>query len=273
MTAGPSVAVVVPTKNSGRTLAACLRSVVDQTAPASEIVVVDNGSEDDTVAIARASGARIAVAGPERSAQRNHGWRHTSADAVFFVDSDMVLEPTVLAEARSILGRDDAVGALVVPERAFGTGFLSRCRALEKEMYLANPAVEAARIFRRDALTAVGGYDEALTACEDWDLADRVTAAGWGTARTSAQVWHDEGRVRLRACFAKKRYYGAWYRHYLATRTGLVPARMTRGRVGAAQVALAGRAPLRAAGLLALKATEVAGFAVGAVERRAAPPT
>lgn len=273
MNPAPSVAVVVPTRNSGRTVAACLRSVLEQDTPAAQILVVDNHSDDDTVRIAEGLGVPVMTAGPERSAQRNYGWRRTSADLVFFMDSDMVLEPTVVAEAAQVMASDPSVGAVVIPERAFGTGFLADCRALEKELYLGNAAVEAARVFRREALVAVGGYDEALTACEDWDLADRIAAAGWETGRTSAQVWHDEGQIRLRASFAKKQYYGAWYRRYRITRTAQAPGRPIGGRFGAAQLRHAGRSPLRATGLALLKATEAAGFALGSVRHSDPPAT
>lgn len=258
-----NVAVVVPTKDSARTLRPCLESIQAQTLSPEHVLVVDNHSSDATPAIASDLGTTLLIAGPERCAQRNAGWRAVASDAVAFIDSDMVLEPAVLEQAVAVLSSDEAVGAVVIPEVSFGEGFFAGCRALEKSLYVGDPRVEAARVFRREALEQVGGYDESLTAGEDWDLADRVAAAGWKTARTTAVVRHDEGRVTLRTVFNKKRYYGqtlaAYYSrtsHRGATRHALLDLRAARTH------------PLSYAGLLLLKLVDLAGLATGAASAR-----
>jgi glycosyltransferase involved in cell wall biosynthesis len=256
---------VLPTKESARTLHACLHSVLVQSQPPHQVVLVDNGSADDTLAIAATFPVTVLRAGPERSAQRNLGWRHLRTDLVMFVDSDMVLTPDVLAAAVQAFRTDPGLGALVVPEHSFGEGFLARCRGLEKRLNLADPNAEAARVFRRDRLAEVGGYREALTACEDWDLADRIEALGCRVARISPPIWHDEGRLRLRACFAKKRYYGRWLPRYLRDRTCVRPRSLLRRQLVRRPGQLA-REPLSAAGLILLKAVEASGLLVGAAE-------
>lgn len=253
------VTVVVPTKNAARTIEACLLSIRRQTHRDLELVVVDNHSTDGTAQIAARYAHRVEHAGPERSAQRNIGWRLGTGDIVVFVDADMTLEPEVVAEAVDMLGADTRLGTLVIPEHAFGKGFFARCRVVEKECYLGDPAVEAARVFRRQALERVSGFDEGLTAFEDWDLADRVAAAGYRTGRLTARVWHDEGTVRLRVLFAKKRYYGRWltaYRDSARTSRTFSRRRFLRR--------LAGRSPAMIAGVLILKLVEMAGMLAGA---------
>jgi glycosyltransferase involved in cell wall biosynthesis len=258
----PRISVVVPTRNSSRTLRACLSSARHQTLREVEIVVVDNGSTDDTASIAGELADIVLDHGPERSAQRNRGWRAARAELIVFIDSDMVLEPNLLAEAVSIMATDDSLRALVVPEVAFGDGFLASCRGLEKRLYLGDSDTEAARVFRRDALEAVGGYTESLTACEDWDLADRVHASGGGIGRTLARVRHDEGRVSLRRTFEKKRYYGRWLAVYLRMRTPDRRRRLVRSSLFRRPGALL-RQPHLTAGLLVLKVTELAGLMLG----------
>ncbi|WP_245681531.1 glycosyltransferase family 2 protein [Actinomadura kijaniata] len=252
------VTVVVPTRNSARTLERCLASVRAQTHPV-ELVVVDNASTDATRKIAAGFADLVLERGPERSAQRNHGWRAGSGEVVAFVDSDMVLEPRVVEQAVAALAADAALGGLVIPELSFGEGFWSRCRAVEKRSYLGDPAVEAARVFRRPALAEVGGYDEALSAFEDWDLADRVAAAGYRIGRVAATVWHDEGRITLRSAFRKRRYYGRWlpvYRAKASARSFGRPRSLRRlARLGP---------PPRTAGVALLKAVEAAGLFAGA---------
>ncbi|WP_110181241.1 glycosyltransferase [Nocardioides solisilvae] len=59
--ASPSVSVVIPVRDDAAELAACLRLLADQSVPPLEVVVVDNGSSDDSAAVARAHGARVVV--------------------------------------------------------------------------------------------------------------------------------------------------------------------------------------------------------------------
>lgn len=264
MSATTEISFVVPTKNSARTIEACLRSIRAQEGVELELLVTDNSSTDPTQQIAAQYADEVLVQGPERSAQRNAGFERSGAPIVVFVDSDMVLEPRVGAEIVEAMSADPVVGALVIPERAFGKGFLARCRALEKELYLGDPAVEAARAFRRSALDQVGGYDTGLTGPEDWELPDRVVQAGWTLGRTTSQVWHDEGGVRLLQQFGKKRYYGRGFYHY-RRQISDAPARPVARR-SLAQPKILLRKPLQSIGLAVLKLSEVLGLASGYVD-------
>ncbi|MCP4958326.1 MAG: glycosyltransferase [Actinomycetia bacterium] len=267
MTGSFDISAVVPTFNSSRTIEACLRSLALSEGVAVEVVVVDNHSTDDTAEIGRRLADRCIICGPERSAQRNTGVRFASAEFVAVIDSDMVLEPRVLALARKALLRDRNVEAVVLSERSFGAGFFARCRALGKDISIGNPLVEGARVFRRSTFIDLGGYDEDLHAGEDWDFSDRVEAAGGHIARVDeAVVWHDEGRVSLPRTFQKKRHYGRSLLLYLGTPDrgesrrrllqALSPAWMWRGLAR----------PHLLAGLVLLRGFEVAGLATGVVE-------
>lgn len=257
-----TVSVIVPTRNSERTLLACLTSIRAQSYTGVELIVVDNSSTDDTPRIAADLADRVATWGPERSAQRNRGERLASGDFLYFCDSDMRLEPDVVAQAVAIFTAEHEVGAIVVPELSFGEGFWAGCRSLEKRLYLGDRSVEAARIFRRAAFQATGGYDEEMTGGEDYDLPDAIALAGWGTARTTSVAWHDEGRVQLRVVFAKKRYYGRglprWASH------GVGRDRLFRSSLVGHPFRLL-RDPVHTAGLVMLKATDGAGLLAGAL--------
>lgn len=205
------VSFVIPTHNNERTIKACVTSAAAQSGDI-EVIVVDNQSSDATPELASGSGAdRVLIAGPERSAQRNRGFEASTGEIVVFIDSDMVVEDRVAPNLRAAF-RDVSVGAAVLPETAFGLGYLAQCRALEKRLYLGVASAEAARAFRASILAEIGGYDEAYFGFEDYELADRVQAAGWALGRSHAGVRHDEGRVQLRALWHKKRYYGSQWR-------------------------------------------------------------
>jgi glycosyltransferase involved in cell wall biosynthesis len=266
MESGPIVSVVVPTKNCARTLAACLASIRAQTYPNVELIVVDNSSTDATLAIAKRYADQAVTWGPERSAQRNHGWRIAGGEHLVFIDADMVLSSTIAADVVEAFAADARLGALVIPELAFGEGFLAKCRELEKRLYLGDTQVEAARAFPRRVLELVGGYDEDITGFEDWDLPDRIQASGLQLGRINSIVMHDEGRIDLRRAFAKKRYYGRWLPKYRSVRR-TQPRRLTRTTLLSRPGQLI-REPHRFAGLVVLKTAEWSGLAVGAFEAR-----
>lgn len=259
------ISVVVPTKDSADTLQPCLASIRNQTIPV-ELIVIDNHSSDTSLAIANAHAHVVESAGPERSAQRNRGLELATCEYVAFIDSDMVLDERVLDEALRRLSEGSNVGGIVIPEHAGGQGYLAACRGLEKELYLGDRDVEAARVFPTELVRHVGGYRPDLVGGEDWDLSDRIEALGHGIDRTELMIWHDEGRVRLAECFRKKRYYGRGFASYLAHRTDERPRNMIRPGVYASPRLL--RSPHLALGLVLLKSVEVAGLSVGVYEGR-----
>lgn len=255
-----TVSFIVPTRNSARTLQACLRSLVQQDLEDVEVVVVDNHSSDGTLAIAEEWADTVVTAGPERSAQRNLGAFLSRGDVVVFIDSDMVLEPGVARDIREAFDAPTRPGALVIPELAFGTGFFARCRALEKRLYLGDGTVEAVRAIDRKLFEEVGGWDEDLTAGEDWELTDRIKATGCELGRTEQRIWHDEGHIKLRETFTKKGYYGRWVADYVKRPGG--SRKLVRTSLFSRLDELAAH-PVHAAGMITLKSVEAAGLAYG----------
>jgi len=95
-----SVSVVIPTYNRAHCVGEAIDSVLSQDPPADEIIVVDDGSTDDTVAILKAYGKRITLIRQENAgaaAARNTGLQHASCDWITFLDSDDLWYPGRLA--------------------------------------------------------------------------------------------------------------------------------------------------------------------------------
>jgi glycosyltransferase involved in cell wall biosynthesis len=265
----PRASAIVPTRNSARTLVACLESLGAQTQPV-EIVVVDNASSDGTRRIAEGLADQVVLLGPERSAQRNAGARMASGDCLLFVDSDMVVEPAVAQEC--IEAVEGGAGAVVIPETSFGNGFWARCKSLERSCYVGDESIEAARCFTRRVFEECGGFDESLPAGpEDWDLDARARTHGAKVGRTSAMIHHDEGDLRLCPLVCKKYYYGKAMAEYARRHPGrsrkqlrlVRPAFLRHGDRLLAD-------PLAASGMALMKVSEFAAGAAGLVSARLA---
>jgi glycosyltransferase involved in cell wall biosynthesis len=258
--------VIVPTHESAPTLEACLRSIRRQTVPSS-LIVVDNESRDSTRDIASRWADQTLLIGPERSAQRNAGARATDAEVIGFIDSDMVLEPTVVEEAVSLVA-SGCVG-VIVPEYTIGQGYWARVRAYERTFYQGSDSIEAARFFSRLALFQSGGFDESMTGAEDWDLTIRIRRLG-RVSRTTARIAHDEGRVRYWAACRKKGYYASGVRRF-QHKYGRGGLKIALDRPYLKRPWRLARDPLLGAGLIALKAGETAAMTAGMLRRSASP--
>ncbi|MGN1358870.1 MAG: glycosyltransferase [Kiritimatiellia bacterium] len=208
------LSVVVPTRDEAANIAACLG--VFAGFEGVETVVVDNHSGDGTADLARQAGAsKVLTLGPERSAQRNAGWRAASGEYVLFLDADMILPRRSLECLLEVLGSAHAPDALYVPEvRIGGKGWWTQARNLERSFY-DGTVVDALRVVRRGLLEQVGGYDESLVSCEDWDLDRRLLALGIRTGVLGEPLLHNEGRLTFRRHLAKKAYYSGSFEAYL----------------------------------------------------------
>ncbi len=122
----PSVSVVVPVLDDAEHLARCLAALTAQTRPADEVVVVDNGSTDDSADVARAAGATVlheSVRGIARASAR--GYDHASGDVLVRLDADSVPPPEWIATALALLGRPGVV-AVTGPGRPSDGGRVVR---------------------------------------------------------------------------------------------------------------------------------------------------
>lgn len=260
--AARGVSAVVTTRNSARTLEACLRSIREQQGVLVELIVVDNASTDATQSIARQYADAVIQFGPERSAQRNAGARRGSRRYVAFFDSDMTLEPNVLL--RCVEAAEGGARAVAIPENSFGEGFWAECKCLERSFYHDDEIVSAARFFKRDDVLACGGYDEALTGPEDWDLSMRI-ARDQPLAFVDAMIQHDEGRQSLGVLYDKKRYYGRSMPRFVKKHGRQALRKLSPWRPSlVSNLPAILRDPRLGAGLIVMKSVEMAGGLIGA---------
>ena len=209
----PLVSIIVPTYNSHVFLEACLKSLQAQTYTNIEIIIVDRGSNDGTIDIARKYADKVFQHGNERSSQRNYGVAESEGTFIAIIDSDMELSSGVITECVNRIGQNNIVAGVIIPEESFGESFWARCKALERSFYRGNDDIEAARFFTHKTYNEVGGYDDMLAAGEDWDLSGRIAAIG-SLVRISEPIYHNEGNLRLLKTVMKKYNYAKYASRY-----------------------------------------------------------
>ncbi|MEL6645012.1 MAG: glycosyltransferase family A protein [Pseudomonadota bacterium] len=193
---GPLVSVVIPTYNRAHLLADALQSVAAQTWRPLEVIVVDDGSTDDTRAVfdrwAAGSGPDITARFEEQehqggNAARNLGISKAQGDFVAFLDSDDLWKPSKIArQIEGLIARRDAgasycgieeveIGSDAAPynpTRPYPEGDISKLLLVSDVT-----APTSCYVVARSVLEAAGGFDEALRARQDWDLWIRVSLA------------------------------------------------------------------------------------------------
>lgn len=187
------VSAVITTKNEAANIERCITSIALQNVPV-RIVVVDNGSTDDTKRIARKYTRFVYTKGPERSAQRNFGMIQRSAtEFVMFIDADMILSPGVISGCLAAMAKTKA-DALHIPEIVLGRNFFSNVRRFERSFY-DGTVIDGARFFRRSAFVRAGGFDETMSGPEDWDIDKKIKERGTialldDMGRSENKKWH-----------------------------------------------------------------------------------
>lgn len=192
----PSVAVIVPTYNRAASLGAALESILAQSEPPEEVIVVDDGSTDGTGKVLAAYSDRVRVIIQNNSgaaSARNRGVHAAQSDWITFLDSDDLWRPDRMQLLRKDLAEADAgvvahVGNVlfrgVGDERDFFTvarisltdGQLERVSRPLSMFLHAFFLIGAA--FRRDMFMALGGFDASFVVDEDTELVHRLALQG-----------------------------------------------------------------------------------------------
>jgi glycosyltransferase involved in cell wall biosynthesis len=184
-----TISVIIPTYNYGRFIAEAIQSVLDQTYPASEIIVVDDGSTDGTRAIVEALGGSVKYIHQPNSgvcAARNRGFRESTGEVIAFLDADDVWGPTKLEKQVLKLRADPEIGLVHCGIREFEDKTNRTVRlfvkgvehgAAESLLLFEGPLVNVSGsviITTRKAFETVSGFDTRMKVSEDWDFCYRI---------------------------------------------------------------------------------------------------
>ncbi len=200
-TTSTRIAVVIPTLNEARAIALGLQRVLAE--DPDELVVVDGGSIDETVAIARASAVRVIESPRGRAVQQNRGAASTTSDVLLFLHADCHVEPGGLAYLRRFMGEHAKVpgGCFRMRVESPEPVFRAIDRAADMRAGLFGIPYGDQGIFaRREVFDRLGGFPE-VPLMEDVFLALRLRSQGRIAVlprqiRVSPRRWRSRGIVR-----------------------------------------------------------------------------
>ena len=176
-----SISVVMPVKDGERYLAAALDSIRAQQHPALEIVVVDDGSTDDSAAIARRAADQV-LSQPHSGlgAAMANGVAAASGELLAFLDADDLWPDGRLDTMLAALDADPSLGAVLGQvDQFFSPDLAPELRDRLQVVSMTVPGfVQGAMVIRRDAFDTVGSFDSTLTAAPILDWWQRAEDVG-----------------------------------------------------------------------------------------------
>lgn len=184
-----TVSVVIPSFNYGSFIAESIEGVIAQTYPIIEIIVIDDGSTDDTEAEVRNFGKKVQYIKQGNAgvcAARNNGILNATGDVIAFLDADDVWHPEKIERQMAKFREDDQIGLVHCGMREFdhgtgetievylegGEGWVAEDLVLFEKPVIPGPG--GSIMVQRKVLDDVGGFDPHLKNGEDWDLCLRI---------------------------------------------------------------------------------------------------
>jgi len=182
----PLVSVIIPTFNRADWLAESIGSVLDQTYPHLELIVVDDGSTDHTSEVVQEFGNALTyLCGDHQgvSAARNRGAKVSQGTLIAFLDSDDMWRPGKVATQVALLQQRPEVEVCYTDEIWIRHGVRVNPKQIHQKHtgWLFEPSLPRCIIspssimLQRSLWERLGGFDERLPACEDYDLWLRMT--------------------------------------------------------------------------------------------------
>jgi GT2 family glycosyltransferase len=188
------VSVIIPTFNYGRFIGRCIESVLDQNVSDLEIIVVDDGSTDNTRHVVEQFKNRPHYifqenAGP--SAARNTGIVNCTGEWLLFLDADDLLGPDAISYQVQFLQQSPRAFISVVRHeiidgslceaipRSLPTSWTLFRSNLDVHLCYFNIAPPAALLFKREVILESGGFQPGVHYCEDYDLLLRAVEKGF----------------------------------------------------------------------------------------------
>jgi len=177
MTETPKVSVIIPTYNYGRFVCQAVDSVLAQTWPNIEVIVIDDGSTDDTADRLKPYADKIRyIYQPNRglSGARNAGIREAAGEYVAFLDADDLWTPQKIEAQMALVAAQQFETVVCIPANNVATGDTFSF----PDCFVVSPGFGSTALVKRDVFDETGGFDETLKSVEDRDMMLRITVTG-----------------------------------------------------------------------------------------------
>lgn len=213
-----NLSIIIPVKNEAVNLRACLDSIrqADSTSINYEILVIDNGSDDATVGVAKEFEALVHVVPDVTVAGlRNVGAGHAKGTILVFIDADCTvgydwfkfIAPYLSDDAAKVFGSPPGIPVM--------STWVQKCwYQIRRRGSVDNPVVdvdwlESMNLFvRQDLFAKVGGFDVNLVTCEDYDLCMRLKKHSDITSDARIQAVHHGEAKTIQRFYEKERWRG-----------------------------------------------------------------
>jgi len=228
--AGLEISVVIPVYNGGGTLRACLDSVYSSDYRSFEVIVVDDRSTDDTVAVARSFPCTV-IELPENAAPaaaRNCGAENSTGRILFFLDADILVSPGTLGLISHALSAQPDVAALFgsYSKHTLASNFFSRYKNLLHHYTHQNSSRNSVNFcggfgaIRREVFFHLGGFDPRWRFLEDMELGHRLYLGGHQTVLYKELQFTHSKRYSLGSLIRSDLFHRAvpWTRLMMKTR-------------------------------------------------------
>jgi len=172
----PLISIIITCYNGATTIVEALQSALDQSYKNIEIIVIDDGSTDNSGSIVR----ELIISEPDvslytqenrgLSAARNYGLSYANGEYVVFLDADDKLKETYVSLAL-LYYQHNANATLVYSNMELferETGILP-VASFQMKNFLRQNCIPAFAMVKTEQIRAIGGFDESVTICEDWE--------------------------------------------------------------------------------------------------------
>lgn len=214
------LSIIVPVKNDAENLDACLQSIKDASLTSTfehEVLVIDNGSTDNSVAVARNHSARVLLAPDGTVAKlRNMGAEASTGEILAFIDADCTVASDWFANIVTYLDDSQVVCFGAPPVIPTPASWVQSCwyqiRRKDKGPTEAFEIdwLESMNMFvRKPLFLRIGGFDEKMETCEDYDLCKRISNYGLLICDNRITATHHGEAKTLTHFYKKERWRGS----------------------------------------------------------------
>lgn len=216
------ISVIIPAYNAARTVRRCIKSVLDQTYTEWEMIIVDDGSKDDTLDICQSyDDSRIRVLHKENggvSSARNMGLKFAQGDYIAFIDSDDFIEADYLEHLSQGLGYDIVISGFCYENTPESSSFRLKLadreavgRELSKLINADQLCYPWGRLFKRSIIETYHiRFDEAMRFAEDnvfnWEYLCHINSLRIDTTQKDYHKSSDEGGAGYNLSFEEMDY-------------------------------------------------------------------